>query len=55
MKTTECKVKLGADLLRDCVIWLNNRDEILNQGKTPQQLISEFCIRTRVDPNWYNL
>ena len=48
-------IKMGADLLRDCVIWLNNRNEVLNEGKTPDQLVKEFCVKTRVHLNWYNL
>ena len=54
MKAIE-KTQSGADLLRDCVIWMNSRDEVLNQGKTSRQLINEFCVKTRVDPNRYNL
>ncbi len=52
MKTTT-KVKFGAGFLRDCVSWLNDRDEVLNEGKTPRQLINEF--KKGVNLNWYNL
>ena len=43
----------GAELLRDCVAWLNQRDEVFNQGKTYRQLIKEWANETCPDPNWY--
>jgi hypothetical protein len=51
---TKYNLKLGADFLRDCVSWLDSRDECLNQGKTHNQLINEFYKEVCPDPNWYN-
>ena len=35
-------VDAAAEFLRDMVAWLDGRAEILNDGKTIEQLINEF-------------
>jgi hypothetical protein len=38
----EENVDAGAEFLRDMVAWLNTRADILNDGKTIEQLTIEF-------------
>jgi hypothetical protein len=39
----------GVEFLRDCVRYLDNRNECLNEGKTFIQLISDFSKKIEFD------
>ena len=42
MRKVELNKRNGAKFLRDLVLWLNSRDEYLNDNKTILTLISEY-------------
>lgn len=44
----------GANFLRDCVRWLDNRAEFVNDGKSPLKLIKEFQKETGITVNDYD-
>ncbi len=48
-------MKNGAAFLRDCVSFLDARDEHLNDNKDYNQLIKDFINGPDpIDPNWYD-